>query len=350
MNTVAGMFELAKCIVTQERTLILTQDALDYMKAVDHLDQFVGLPPSIDEHTYALICRHRRLRLEYEIKLKGIQMQIMFGEATVSSFQRRVAFKKEKNAKLLMEKQKVRSDYLYLNHNIQFQIVLRRGLVEIPLTGDIRDFQDAILVPRVEIENINEKIRQAGDKKLHTMMQNMAFRRKIMATEWVHKKHRMEINDLIERIRDIESVRFTREMQMYSKGKSLGHKTEMDSFEQEIEVISAAFENNIRFRKEKLRRIRNQIQSYKNHNAALDKSIQEKNIDVCDLKLQQDLDLVCRENAVVKSRMDALLKRSCLVQAIQKNHNEILVLQTELELLRLKTYPTFKYKLINSSE
>lgn len=49
-------------------------------------------------------------------------------------------------------------------------------------------------------------------------------------------------------------------------------------------------------------------------------------------------------------RMELLLKRSALVQQIQKNHQEILVLQTELELLRLRTYPTFKYKLINPSE
>lgn len=40
------------------------------------------------------------------------------------------------------------------------------------------------------------------------------------------------------------------------------------------------------------------------------------------------------------------MKRNNLVNQIQKNQQEIIVLQTELELLRLKTYPTFKYKLI----
>lgn len=44
-------------------------------------------------------------------------------------------------------------------HDIQVQIVLRRGLVEIPLTGDIKDFEDAILVPRKEIEDVNNKIK-----------------------------------------------------------------------------------------------------------------------------------------------------------------------------------------------
>lgn len=42
--------------------------------------------------------------------------------------------------------------------------------------------------------------------------------------------------------------------------------------------------------------------------------------------------------------MAAIVKRSKLVKQIQEQHNEILVLQTELELLKLKTYPTLKFK------
>lgn len=45
--------------------------------------------------------------------------------------------------------------------------------------------------------------------------------------------------------------------------------------------------------------------------------------------------------------MATLLKRAKLVKMIQENHNEILVLQTELELLRLKTYPTLKFKIVS---
>lgn len=63
------MFELARCIVSQERSPTLTNDCFDYMRALDQLDQFVGLPPTIDENTYAHICKHRRLRIEYEIRV-----------------------------------------------------------------------------------------------------------------------------------------------------------------------------------------------------------------------------------------------------------------------------------------
>lgn len=45
--------------------------------------------------------------------------------------------------------------------------------------------------------------------------------------------------------------------------------------------------------------------------------------------------------------MAAIIQRGKLVKQIQDQHNEILVLQTELELLRLKTYPTLKFKTLD---
>lgn len=38
--------------------------------------------------------------------------------------------------------------------------------------------------------------------------------------------------------------------------------------------------------------------------------------------------------------MEVLVARSQLIREVQANHTTIVLLQTELELLRLKTYPT----------
>ncbi|VEN41838.1 unnamed protein product [Callosobruchus maculatus] len=346
--TSAVLRDLAKCIISQERSLALTPECLDFLNAVDVLDEFVGLPPTIDEATWNIICKHRRLRIEYEVKLRAVQMQISDGEATLATLQRRVYFKKEKIAKLNVEIAKLRSDYLTNMHNTQMQIVLRRGLVEVPLTGSMHDFDDAILVPRKEIEEINTKIREAGSKKLQTILQNMAFHRVIMATEWEHQKERMEINDLIEQTNDVKSVKFTREMQQYIKAKAMGRKTEADSFEQEMEAMTANYESTIKDKREKYAKLHKQINFYKEQNVNLDQAIQNINIDVCYLKIHEEHDLASKEKEMVDARMNALLRRSNLIQQIQENHQEILVLQTELELLRLKTYPTFQYKVINT--
>lgn len=88
-----------------------------------------------------------------------MQLQVLEGEATVATFHKRVATQKEKIAALSAQLEETREQRLRLLHNKQIQLVLRRGLVEIPLNGDmINDFTDAILVPKAEIEHVNSLI------------------------------------------------------------------------------------------------------------------------------------------------------------------------------------------------
>lgn len=88
-----------------------------------------------------------------------MQLQVLEGEATVGTFHKRVATQKEKIAALSAQLEETREQRLRLLHNKQIQLVLRRGLVEIPLNGDmINDFTDAILVPKAEIEHVNSLI------------------------------------------------------------------------------------------------------------------------------------------------------------------------------------------------
>lgn len=49
----------------------------------------------------------------------------------------------------------------------QIQIVMKKGLVEIPTTGSVSDFDDAILINRTEVENINAVILVS---KLHVIL------------------------------------------------------------------------------------------------------------------------------------------------------------------------------------
>ncbi|XP_050303153.1 cilia- and flagella-associated protein 43 [Anthonomus grandis grandis] len=340
--------ELAKGVATNEITFAMTQECLEYMKALEALDSFVGLPLTIDETSWALVCKHRRLRIEYEIRLRAAQMQILEGEATIVTFQKRISTKKEKIAMLNGDLEATRQERMRLIHNKEVQTVLRRGLVEIPMTGELYDdFVDAILVPKSEIERVNHLINEAGKVKLKTIQQNMKFRRTMMATEWEHMRLRMTINDLIEKKKDIESVKFSKEMQQYLKNKALGRKPEAESYEMEVELLAAAYEDRLKDKKDKLMKIKHQLKTFRESNKRLDQLIKEVNIDLCHYKLEKDYDIEVKEKDVIQARMAGMLERNMLVQKIQQNHNDILVLQAELELLRLRTFPTFKYKILD---
>ncbi|XP_019756358.2 cilia- and flagella-associated protein 43 [Dendroctonus ponderosae] len=348
ISTATVLNELAKCVISNEITYALTQECLDYINALETLDLFAGLPPTIDETVWHLICKHRRFRIEYDMRLRAAQIQILEGEATIATFQKRVATQKEKTAILNTELDQTRADRLYLIHNKQMQLVLRRGLVEIPLTGDLfTDFSDAILVPKAEIEYVNNLIVEAGKLKLKTIEKNLKFRRTMMAIEWEHTKLRMKINDFIEQKRDIENVKFTKEMQSYLKNKSLGRKQDIESYEMEVELLAAAYENRIKDKKDKVKKISVQLKTYRESNKHLDQLIKEINIDLCHYQVEKDYEVEKKEKEILKARMSAMLNRNQLVLKVQKNHNEILVLQAELELLRLRTFPTLKYKVLD---
>lgn len=67
------------------------------------------------------------------------------------------------------------------------QLVIKRGSIEVDLTGRLIDFDDAILIAKSEVDEINKLIRKAGAKKLHAMTNFAIFRRKVLHKEWEHQ-------------------------------------------------------------------------------------------------------------------------------------------------------------------
>lgn len=106
--------------------------------------------------------------------------------------------------------------------NRAVQIVLQKGLVEIPLTGRIEDFHDCILIHRSDVDDINIIIKKAGLKKLAAMKHAAIFRRKVIVKEYEHKILKMTVRDLKDFINTIEKCAVTKEVQMWLKRKERG--------------------------------------------------------------------------------------------------------------------------------
>lgn len=66
--------ELAKCLINQEKTFLaaLNKDSIDLLKAMDGLDAYIGVPSVIDEKMYNNVCKHRRLKIENEIRVMSL--------------------------------------------------------------------------------------------------------------------------------------------------------------------------------------------------------------------------------------------------------------------------------------
>lgn len=84
---------------------------------------------------------------------------------------------------------------------------MKRGNVEIPLTGKIADFVDAILLSVNDVDDINRVIKKSGQKKLLAMSNAAVFRRKLIHKEWEHRVLKMTIRDMKDFVRVIEKCK-----------------------------------------------------------------------------------------------------------------------------------------------
>ncbi|XP_045460970.1 cilia- and flagella-associated protein 43 [Harmonia axyridis] len=342
LNSHTTLQALARAVITKVRPPTLLDECIEYLNALDHLDNYVGVPPTVDEEAYAVICKHRRLRIEHEIKLKSATVSLAEAEATVAILQKRLYQKKDVNVRSMADLAQVRTDRLQRMRNVQMQIVLKQGYVEVPMHGNISDFQDAILISRKEVEDINALILENGRIKLNSMRHTMTFHREIMKMEWTHRKLRMHIEDLQEELNDINHLKVTKEMQVYLKGKEKALP-----FEVGLELLKNSYEIILKEKKMGVVKLKKQINILKEDSKKLDLQISDINVDVCECKLDKDWELDVEDKKQIEERLQSLAKRSRMIRKIQENHQNILLLQTELELLRLKTYPTIKYKILS---
>ncbi|KAK4881574.1 hypothetical protein RN001_004893 [Aquatica leii] len=347
ITTVALTLETAKALITQEKSILLTTECFDYLKSVDAIDLYVNVPPAVDENYFAIVCKHRRLKIEIELKIRAVQIEIQEGEYTMSLFEKYLNQEKDLGQKLQINLEQIRNTRLHLCHNIEIQLVLKQGIVEIPQAGSINDFNDAIMINRSDVETINRIIIKGGKKKIKAMKDAMNFRRNIIAMEWEHRRLQMQIQDLQTNYQEVNAIQVTKDIQNYLKFKAKGFPLDRGtSFEDEIEMQKATFEKIIQEKKDKVKELQDNINTLKKKNHSLDKQITAINVDVCEFQLDRDTEMEQRKKDIIKIRMKILVRRANLIKEIQKNHSDILMLQTELELLRLKTFPTLTYALL----
>ncbi|KAG8237545.1 hypothetical protein J437_LFUL017443 [Ladona fulva] len=219
----------------------------------------------------------------------------------------------------------------------------RNGMMEIDRDLSMNDFSDAILIHQLQIDNINEAIKDKGKIKLRLMQDYADFRRTALLCEWEHKKMKMEMKDLDHQIKTLKFTKVTKGMLAFLCSPQ---SEDQEKLEKEMNNMKEIFGKK---KKDFLRRtddLDQKISSIGKENKKLDNAIQILSTNINEKLLKCDPKIEEKATAASNARMAAIVRRSHLVTGIQKKYNEILVLQTELEILRLKTFPTFRYTCI----
>ncbi|XP_041975402.1 cilia- and flagella-associated protein 43 [Aricia agestis] len=340
--TPAALQEMATAVVTGVRPPLMHPDCLEFLKSVDQLDHISNMPPVMDETVWSTMCRLRRAKIENEIRLRAMSAEVSCAESAANVWRAGVAARRSRAARARARVLELRQATEHDARNRTLQLVMRAGQVEIVSTGHIEDFEDAILLPRDEIEEINNVILQVGELKLKLMRQQVEFRKGILAKEWEHAQMKMKLRHMEQELASYRRLKLPKELQWYLKNKMLGRTDEQEyiRMEKEIEASKVSVNRELTEEIKKVEEVelkKSQVEAHLKH---LETLIGNLNAKVSEKKLNEDPLMPIKIRNVYKERMETLIMRSKLIREVQANHTRIVLLQTELELLRLKTYPT----------
>ncbi|ROL49549.1 Cilia- and flagella-associated protein 43 [Anabarilius grahami] len=313
------------------------------MKAMDELDPPENMPEGLDPVVWDRLCLARRAKVESEqkVKLKALtlaEMQAFLQRRTDEDEKAQLEIKNlidELNG-LCEEKMRFRLDSMV-------QIVLQQGQVEVEAGEFIADFTGALLIHRGVIEDLNSSIRALGDQKIASMVECKDFRKGIIQQEWDHRRMKMQLEDLSNKARDIQTLRITQEIQDYLNETSNDNRVpkQLTTLERTIDLQKTTHQKKIEACKKQIKHLNRQDAQMQEKNAALDSKMAEMEITVAERR--NIFEAVAmgdnQETEAEKNYQDIILRKK-LLNIAGAQSEEILILRAELEKLRMKSFPS----------
>ncbi|XP_039283086.1 cilia- and flagella-associated protein 43 isoform X2 [Nilaparvata lugens] len=344
------LYDVAKCVRNPELQyqVYLPSEYHDFLKSLDNYDSFSNAPANFDENVWKVFVQVRRNKVENEFKVKASALEVADSEKMVA---RAISAMQSLNEEAAHSKlRSLREERTKFNQNFQVQLVLKQGQVELQTSGQISDFDDCVLVDKSLVEDINNLVKQAGASKLKVMLEAANFHRGIIFKEWEHKMLRMRIEDLKHELQQIDGVRVTRYVKKYlKKVERFGEPTLEDLIAVNkdvpaLKMIQACHERAVKDLKLKQNEVEKEFNEMEQEGQDLDNRISSLNDEVTELHIQRDLEFECSEQSDVQRRMNVINRRGRLTEKINETNKELAILQTELEILRMRTYPTLRHR------
>ncbi|KAF9412260.1 hypothetical protein HW555_009203 [Spodoptera exigua] len=330
------LYELAFAVATGTKPPLLHPDCFDFFKGMEQLDQISNMPTVMDEHIWNSMCKLRRAKTENEIRMRALIQEMTFVDSAINVWSKAIHARRSQlvtcQGKVSLHRETVELEA----RNKTVQLVLPAGQVEIMTTGHMEDFEDATLIPKEDVEKINNLI------LLRMMRKQMDFRKGILSKEWEHAQMKMKLRHMKQELYSYQRLKIPKELQLYLKNKELGYTDEQDyiKMEKENEASKVAVNKILNEQIHRSGEIEVKLVNIQKAVEKIEKLITHLNVKVSEKKLNEDALEPIKIRRVFKKRMETLVMRSRLIREVQANHSTIVMLQTELELLRLKTYPT----------
>ena len=276
------------------------------------------------------------------MKVRAMDLEIKEATQTLSDYNKKIN-KCRSDINALKEKLNIlKQEVIEHDRNMEVQLILQMGQVEIkpPLTR--HGTKDCILIPRAEIEAVNKRILEAGEEKLNVMKKDMALKKRIALQEWENKCLKLKFDHLKEDLHYIQHMKVTRTMLNFLKRKAKGLKNikTPENLERQLEAMKKTHEKILNDWVVKNENIKKKIEETKRYNKKLDKMIEEKNVARCELMLKSNLGAEAKQEDHEEMAVE-MIGRSQIDKQIEENNAQILAIDAELEKLAEKKDPAF---------
>jgi len=309
-------------------------------KAMLDLDSEHHMPENVEIDSWRKLVMLRRTKVEKEQQLKSEALVL----ADMTSYLQK-QIDRDEDLKLSIEKtfediQRVREERLHVNLNLEVQLLVKQGQVEVENNEFVPSYDNALLIHRSAVEDLNTTILTLGRSKLASMYESKDFRKGIHQLAWQLKEMFMRAEDAETAAQDLQLLRVTKELQVY-----LSDTDQRQSKQQEIATLEKTFEmyqhmqqRKVQDKRRCVRKLRHQINEKSNENNELDYSLEELSLSVAERRTIDEANDDDDKSGKAE-RMNDIITRRKLVDLAKAQASEIGLLRSEVERLRMRTFP-----------
>ena len=155
--------------------------------------------------------------------------------------------------------------------NIEIQIRMKQGLVEIPQEIPVPNLSEAILIPKSIIESRNKDIKKQGEKKIKAMEDIKEIKMNVKKAEYDLNLKNLIIKETELKTKEVQMLRVTKEMQiaLSKQDTKMHNEYELKNLQDQIDKIRQTTEKRIAIYKKKEEKLEKDIQFIKKENEQL---------------------------------------------------------------------------------
>ncbi|CAH8568765.1 unnamed protein product [Schistosoma guineensis] len=296
--------------------------------------------PGCDNALWSRLCAARRRKINKELEIKFATQKL----DDITNFIRKRDRDLQSLHKLLEERKcqldSLIKDYNRNQTNLELQLLIKQGFVEVNINQFtlLHDYDDALLIQREQVEELNKQIIVLGESKVSHMIRNKEFKKRFYHLEWELSEMLMHYEDLQTKLGDIRRFKITSEIRKYLQSNDYDSliNTQITNTERTIQMLQ---ENHEKTMAQKLARLRqyeiHQGEKLKKENEKAKKEIEEMNVVLHETKFIHEQNHMKSDHLNnPQFRHKLLIQHQNIIKKIKEQTKELKMLQAELIYLR----------------